>query len=111
MKEIKEIKVKAKVIKATTRKVEKITCDVLGCGVTINEKGYGFRGKCDLCGRDICRGHTTYDPDEPGDYPENYCPTCVELWIPARREMKNRHWDEEEKLEAKVKKLSLAKEL
>jgi len=107
MKKITERKVPAKTIKATTQKVTVITCDAIDCKEKITSTGYGYRGSCSLCKRDICRTHTTYDPDEPGDYPDNFCPKCVEIWIPMRREMNERHWEEEERLEKQARKLSL----
>jgi hypothetical protein len=41
---------------------------------------YGNERKCMVCGRDICRNHQTYDPDEPGDYGGYYCPVCIRLY-------------------------------
>lgn len=109
MKQTKEIKVPAKVVKTPVKikKVTKILCDF--CGATVPDHGsYGWFPNCSICGRDTCRKHNKPDPDEVGDYPEWFCQICMPLILPARREMENRHYKEEEELEARIKEESLA---
>lgn len=92
---------------ARTKKVKKTVCDF--CGADVPSHGsYGWYPSCSICGRDCCRKHNTFDPDEPGDYGSWFCQICLPLILPARREMQDRHWKEEEELEARIKKESLA---
>lgn len=90
-----------------TRKV------VLFCDFCPNKTAdhYGNERTCMRCGRDICRDHQTYDPDEIGDYGGQYCPTCIKLFKEKYRalwnELKDKHWDEEEKFWKVLKKESL----
>lgn len=101
--------VQVKPVKATTRIVTKVYCDYPDCGNEIVYQRYGGGGgSCGICNRDVCSKHRTYDPDEPGDYPAKWCIICESLFLQPRREMNERHWKEEEALERKVKKESLA---
>lgn len=102
-------KIPAKTIKETTQKIVTIVCDIKDCKELVTNHHYGYYGTCHICKRDICRRHTVYDPDETGDYPDNYCTDCARVFIPKRREMNERHWAEEKALEKEVKELSLAK--
>lgn len=116
-----EIEVPAKVIKqpATTKKVVRYSCDICGKNVDKNQDNrYGSgMSVCTLCGRDICstskkgNGYPftcwNYDQDYSGDYPDKYCIICIPLYFPARREMNERHWQEEELLDMFIKKISL----
>lgn len=92
---------------AYKKELEAIYCD-------IDDKLIGYKGiarfyRCYVCKRELCYNHTTWDPDEPGDYPETYCEYCAEEWVEVRREMNERHWKEEEALMRLVKKNSLKK--
>lgn len=108
MKVTKTVKVPAK--KETTRKVEKVYCDIPDCKDEVKIENYGSGGgRCGICKRDICKRHKVYDPDEPGDYPDKWCTICYSLYYQRRREMNERHWAEEEKLEEEVKRESLAR--
>lgn len=120
MKETKVVKIPAKTIvkEATTKKVVRVTCDICGKSVDISlDNRYGSgTSKCYLCGRDVCRNtksgrygdSTCYIMyDNNSDYWDRYCIICYPLLIPARDAMKERHWQEEEDLEAAIKKESL----
>jgi len=121
MKKEVEVKVPAKIIKreATVKKVTRYTCDI--CGKTVdksqdNRYGSGM-SNCSVCGRDICRTskgsggypYTCWDdhPDDHGDYPSKMCITCIPLWYKLYTPMQERHWKEEEEMEARIKKESL----
>jgi hypothetical protein len=113
MKKIETVKIPAKKAvaakPATTKQVEKTVCDF--CGASVPDHGsYGWYPRCACCGRDTCRKHNTFDPDEPGDYGDWFCQICLPLLLPARREMQERHWNEEEELVKKIKEISLASE-
>jgi hypothetical protein len=62
-----------------------------------------------ICDRDICGEHTTYGPNDPGDYPDNFCFYCADIWLPMRAKMIERHDKEEDALEKEARKLSLEK--
>lgn len=73
---------------------------------------YGNERKCMCCGRDICRTHQTYDPNEMGDYGGQYCPICIKLlnekYQKLIEELSERHWQEEAALDELMKKESLS---
>jgi hypothetical protein len=110
MKKEVEVTLKAKPAVPARKKVKEVVyCDICSDEIQPYTYGYGKRGsECTVCGRDMCRDCSKYDPDELGDYPDRYCTFCFSLFIPARAKMNERHWKEEEKLEAKIKKESLA---
>ena len=107
MKETKTVKVRAvKAQPERTKEVTKTHCDF--CRAVVPDHGsYGWYPSCSICGRDCCRKHNSPDPDEFGDYPDWYCRICLPLIIPAKREMKERHWAEEEEMEKRIRKESL----
>lgn len=119
MKKTSEVKVPAKVIKATTRIVEKIYCDIC----TDEIKSAQRRHKCVLCARDIHgydygrskdkRQCCASDPDDYGDYPSIYCIVCHDLKFKGHyrdiyQELQDNLEREEAILERKIKKESLA---
>lgn len=95
------------------KKVDKVVtvCDFDG---KPSADHYGNERKCMGCGRDICRNHQTYDPDEIGDYGGQYCPICIKLYHEKYQkllyDMKEDHYREEENLMKKLGKESLAHE-
>lgn len=72
---------------------------------------YGNERSCMCCGRDICRTHQTYDPNEMGDYGGHYCPICIKLlkekYQPLFNELSDKHYQEEEDLTSIMKTESL----
>lgn len=91
-----------KIVSASTREVVVTVCD--SCG----GKGAGRLVDCLNCSRDVCRTCGTYAPDNPGDYPGMYCPSCWELrgkyaamidrieqYCDARMERYQRQWKRE----------------
>jgi len=91
---------------AKKKKVVQVVCDF--CDTVLPDHGsYGWYPSCSICGRDTCRKHNSFDPDEIGDYGDWFCDICMPLIIPARREMKERHWEEEGQLEKMIKEKSL----
>ena len=110
MRVIKEVEIPSKTIKATVKKIETIYCDFLDCKEKVIPRGNTYSGAvCRLCNRDVCYKHKDCYDDYSSDYPEHYCTICYDLWIPARNEMNNRHEDEEDKLQEKIKIESLEK--
>ena len=110
MKKVTTVRIPAKPAKkavpATTKQVTKVVCDF--CGADLPSHGsYGLSPQCSICRRDCCRKDATPDPDETGDYPDWFCPICLPLIVPARRELNDRHWAEEEELEKRIRKESL----
>lgn len=117
----REVKIPAKVVKteAKVKKVLTVSCDICNSKIDLskdNRYGSGM-SQCCLCKRDICRtvkagrygDGTCYQMyDNGSDYWDKYCIICYPLYIPAMRALQERHWKEEEKLEAKIKKESLA---
>lgn len=108
MKKTVTTKTKERVIPAkTTKKV------VTYCDFCPNKSAdhYGNERKCMGCGRDICRNHQTYDPDEVGDYGGHYCPVCIKLYNDKYQklmyDLKEKHYAEEEALMRKMGKESL----
>lgn len=92
-------------------KEERTYCDVSGCGDRIATGQYGWGkklGKCFICDRDICKMHTVDDPDDSGDYPDRWCTICNALYLYRRRQMQQRHWQEEDDLLKEVRQQSLA---
>lgn len=41
---------------------------------------------CTMCGCNMCREHTVFDPNDHGDYPGKYCTKCWEIGEPYRIE-------------------------
>lgn len=54
---------------------------------------------CELCKKDICNAHKTYDDRDPGDYPDVYCMRCWEIGTPFRLAMEREQQDSEKRLE------------
>lgn len=59
------------VVKKTSSTTNRYYCDF--CAV--ESKGV----RCSMCGKDICKAHRTYDPQDYSDNPEKYCPNCWNL--------------------------------
>ena len=109
MKKTSEVKVPAKTIKATTRKVESVYCDIDNVRIP---RGSVY-GQCTLCNRDVCQQHTRRDPRDWGDYPARYCDICYRLKFEGKYndiydELQANLEREEAILERKIKKESLA---
>ena len=72
---------------------------------------YGNERRCMRCGRDICRKHQTYDPDEVSDYGSYYCPICIKLYNDKYQslyyELREKQYEEEENFWLELKKESL----
>lgn len=99
---VRAVKAKPKYTKTVAVKV----CDF--CGADLPDHGsYGWYPSCSVCKRDCCRKHNSPDPDTFDDHPDWYCDICLPLIIPAKREMKERHWDEKEELEKQIREESL----
>ncbi len=63
---------------AKTKEVTKIYCDF--CNATVPDHGsYGWYPSCHACGRDTCRKHNQAYRETYSDYPEWFCPICVNL--------------------------------
>lgn len=70
---------------------------------------------CHLCKRMICKGWmescVKWDPEEWGDYPDPYCPTCYELRFSKYREeinqIKDDAYNKEEAVIDRIKQESL----
>lgn len=106
----KEVTVRVAARKASTTKKQVVCCDF--CGATLKGyANYGHQEKCCVCKRDICRTHTKYDPNEPGDYPDNYCPVCYHLRYEVHdetyRQLEAEHAAAIEDLDRVIKELSL----
>lgn len=106
MKKVIEVKVRAKTIKATTKEVTEFYCDVAGCGKKIT---HGNGHECCICDRDVCFDHYRAESDDYGDRMHYYCPICYDLYVYAYEDMKEKYWNEEEKLREDVKNESLAR--
>lgn len=99
MRKTKTVPVKEKVIKATTKQVETIYCDV--CTEQI-PKGARVR-VCVLCKRDCHdwwnkQGCSQSDDRDHGDYPSYYCKFCHDLKF---GKYDKEYWDLQEELEKK----------
>jgi len=120
MKSTKIVKTPAKTVKvkATTKEVTTYTCDL--CLKSVDKSGdnrYGSgMSSCYLCKRDICRrkvAPNSYEMtcmvrvDNGSDYDDHYCKICAAIYLPAKRQMEERQWKEEEDLEAEMVKKSL----
>lgn len=93
-----------KAIPSKKKTVLKVLCDF--CSKPTADH-YGNQRSCSICSRDLCPKHTKWDPDDPSDYPDKFCSICLRIYIPARSEMRERHWKEEDELDAEFKTLSL----
>lgn len=107
MKKTKTVVTKDKVIKGTTKEVTKTYCDFCD---KLSADHYGNERRCMCCGRDICRTHQTYDPNETGDYGGQYCPICIKLYYNKYQDLywklQEKHDKEEEQMWAEMKKES-----
>lgn len=106
MRQQKTVKVPA--VKASTKEVTVVYCDIPECNAKVTIENYGGGGGvCEICKRDVCKKHKVRDYHDGGDYANNYCTICWPIYEPLREKMEERHWDEEEELIEKVKKESL----
>mgnify|MGYP001164756707 CR=1 FL=1 len=65
-------------------------CDVC----SLSGKKHQAINSCNVCGKDLCREHTNFDPDDSGDYPEKWCPSCAQVrekYAPQMREAAQRY--------------------
>lgn len=95
------------------KKVEVITyiCDTC----SYENKSRQYFSQCSLCGRLVCKrlqkSCCQSDPREWGDYPANFCPICYELkfkkYDKEYEDMIERHYNEIDALDEKIKKESL----
>lgn len=108
MKTTKTVKVPAKVIKATTRTVEKTVCDITNCKNDASPKPYGGGGStCTVCRRDLCATHRLRDFPDGGDYSTDYCDPCYTLYMPELELLHEKHYEEEQALRRKIKQIVL----
>lgn len=107
MKIIKEVEVPA--VKAHKKKTEVFICDFC------QKERKVFT--CVICQRHACQGGYSgkscarYDPHDPGDYPDHYCPPCYDLrfvkYEPEFIRLEEEQWEAEQLLIARIKKESL----
>lgn len=98
------------VIPETSRVITKLFCDIPGCAQEAKEGLYGWgkkAHKCIICDRDICKRHTVPDPDDNGDYPDQWCTICNQFYYQKRRAIEQKYDKQIEELLKKVKEESL----
>ena len=79
MRVIKERRIpatKKHIVKAQPERVEKY--ETLICDICKKCKS-NYR-ICLICERDLCGLCNELDPTDNGDYPDSWCPYCLELW-------------------------------
>jgi hypothetical protein len=75
---------KKKIIDIPAVEAQKKEIDIYQCDFCAHESNdLNKFCKCTICERLVCRSWmnscTRYDPYEPGDYPDRYCPVCYAL--------------------------------
>ena len=111
MEKIKKVRIPAQPEKIIDKTL--YICDLCGReGLQSNM----FR-ECSLCGRLVCWTNSSrkdcseWDPEDLCDYPDDYCKSCYSLkykkYRKERSDMEARHYLEEKKFDAKIKKESL----
>jgi hypothetical protein len=73
--------IKTKTVIIPAQKAREVEKEVYVCDICGKESSY--MSKCVRCGRHICSGTFSKcyhsDPNEFGDYPDQYCPICYDL--------------------------------
>lgn len=104
MKKVIEKHYKEKIIPAKSELKEVIVCDIC-----LEREA---KGRCTICGRDICNKHIVEEYSFGSDYADKYCSCCHDLYDKYRKyelEIENRYEQETASLSLKWKEESLRK--